>query len=123
MLPRVLSVHVFLVLLHCIFPTSAIAGASEASENPFIVAVQEISTQTTRPFSLTGTPVSSEMRVWRKYEDALGCYPDVRPCLLPAATVGDALNLLEFDWQGPANGRALDVCLFRVFSSGNPPRK
>jgi len=86
------------------------------------IAYKRLSSEKEFPFLQFGKTLSERKKYlpaqdFRKYEQAVQRWPDVRSCLIPSEREKENPNLLLFDWQQVRSTEEAEVCLFRVMSS------
>lgn len=86
------------------------------------IAYKRLSSEKEFPFLRFGKTLSERRKYppaanFRKYEQAVQRWPDVRSCLIISERTKETPNLLLFDWQQVRSTYQAEVCLFRVMSS------
>lgn len=106
------------------------AGVARAGDDEqFLVPREQLSTQESEPFRFLGYVLEDKTpperpgldERWDDYKDAILGHPDTISCLTADQRDAERPDLLSIDWQALDKVRAIEVCLFRIFSSLGEP--
>lgn len=103
-------------LLFISLVTTAIAQEDIGSidSEAFLVARDQLSTQSSDPFMLVGRVMDETRPRWEEFEDTLAAFPDTSSCLLPEEREKEMQNLLAFDWKAMRYLTEIDVRVWRI---------
>lgn len=93
-------------------------GNEDSFEKPqFWIPTTALSNQTETPFLFIGKPVSPEHPRWEHYSEVIEEFDTANDCLAPSTTIAEEVDVLAINWSALRSHRAVEVCLFRIFSS------
>lgn len=100
------------------------ANAQQNLDRPkFVLPPNELSQQSSRPFSINGHVIDRQNPRWDQYESALAIFPTTQSCLQRSSKTQWGWNLAAIEWAAMTNNSDIEVCLFRIADSfGSPER-
>jgi len=113
-----------LIALSVFMPASILVDFPEIA-GP-VISYDHLSGEETEPFLKLGIrPMDMEpsSQIKKKYVDAVKRWPDVRSCLVRSERSKETPDLRKINWWWIRTETAIEVCMFRIFTSLGTPEK
>ena len=128
-----MNIRVLFFVLVLLSPIFAFSSGSQGLENRALDSCPEtgvcaieynyLSTQDLDPFLKREKPVNMEHPLWKRYRRAMSRFPSAADCLTRPSHNQKKPDLRQLDWSKMIDTAAIEVCMFRIFSSYGSPSK